>query len=429
MDNTVRLLIRFVARGFYGKPYVLILDAVLLHSVLSEDDLSHLLGIQRKELRSLCSRLVEDRLLTVHVQKEEGPQLRPITRTYYFIHYTEAIDSIKWKVHSVVQNIKEDLHMENNPQGYICPVCKTKYSQLDAVALLNYEKNEFLCSLCNEPLIEDDSGKIAKENQVKYSKLMNDLEPVIDYLKKIDERPIPENNYETSLSRVIPAQASSNASYSVSNFKSRKMFSRDSYLNNASSMNAGSRSQATLHVNITTANDDNLQREKQAIAQEEKRKQNALPSWHEESTIGKGLGKLDKEDPEDLDSSEKKSTEDLTNEQAQPETDKDGDVNTEVSTNATTKDIAPSVSTVEDQDKEAQDALAAYYEQLAQKENDEDNDEDEEEEEDDEDEEFDDVDFEDVAGEQNSNEQSTNNEPKAEDLVVEEMEFGESDEE
>lgn len=310
MDNTVRLLIRFVARGFYGKPYVLILDAVLLHSVLSEDDLSHLLGIQRKELRSLCSRLVEDRLLTVHVQKEEGPQLRPITRTYYFIHYTEAIDSIKWKVHSVVQNIKEDLHMENNPQGYICPVCKTKYSQLDAVALLNYEKNEFLCSLCNEPLIEDDSGKIAKENQVKYSKLMNDLEPIIDYLKKIDERPIPENNYETSLSRVIPAQASSNASYSVSNFKSRKMFSRDSYLNNASSMNAGSRSQATLHVNITTANDDNLQREKQAIAQEEKRKQNALPSWHEESTIGKGLGKLDKEDPEDLDSSEKKSTED-----------------------------------------------------------------------------------------------------------------------
>lgn len=431
MDNTVRLLIRFVARGFYGKPYVLILDAVLLHSVLSEDDLSHLLGIQRKELRSLCSRLVDDRLLTIHVQKEEGPQLRPITRTYYFIHFTEAIDAIKWKVHSVVQNIKEDLHMENNPQGYICPVCKTKYSQLDAVALLNYEKNEFLCSLCNEALIEDDSGKIAKENQVKYSKLMNELEPIIDYLKRIDERPIPENNYETSLSRVIPAQASSNASYSVSNYKSRKMFNRDSYLNNASSMNAGSRSQATLHVNITTAKDDNLQTDREAIEQEEKRKQNALPSWHEESTIGKGLGKFDKEDVEEADVANGENT---ATQGGEDEAGKDGQVNAEPTDTTTEANSTPVISAAEAEDKEAQDALAAYYEQLAQKAKD-DGDEDDEEEEDDEDdeeEEFDDVDFEDVGGDNNSNDEqgtNNNNEPKAEELVVEEMEFGESDEE
>lgn len=432
MDDTVRLLIRFVARGFYGKPYVLILDAVLLHSVLSEDDLSHLLGIQRKELRSLCSKLVEDRLLTIHIQKEEGPQLRPITRTYYFIHYTEAIDSIKWKIHSVVQSIKDELHSENNPQGYICPVCKTKYSQLDAIALLNYEKNEFLCSLCNEVLIEDDTGKIAQENQLKYSKLMNQLEPVINYLKKIDEHPIPENNYETSLARVIPAQASSNASYAVSNFKSRKMFNRDSYLNNASSMNAGSRSQATLHVNITTANDDNLQREKQAIEQEEKRKQNALPTWHEESTIGKGLGKLDKDEDGDFDieaNGEKNNEAEVKVEDADQSQVKAEPAATEAITEpVTTVSTTAATNGADAEDREAQDALAAYYEQLAQK--DKEDDDDDEEEEEDEEEEFDDVDFEDVGGSQaaSNNDQNTNNEPKAEDLVVEELEFGESDE-
>jgi len=443
MDDTVRLLIRFVARGFYGKAYVLILDAVLLHSVLSEDDLSHLLGIQRKELRSLCSKLVEDRLLTVHIQKEEGAQLRPVTKTYYFIHYTEAIDSIKWKIHSVVQSIKDELHSGNNPQGYICPVCKTKYSQLDAIALLNYEKNEFLCSLCNEILIEDDTGKIAKENQVKYSKLMNQLEPIINYLKKIDDHQIPENNYETSLARVIPAQATSNASYTVSNFKNRKMFNRDSYLNNASSMNAGSRSQATLHVNITTANDDNLQREKQAIEQEEKRKQNALPSWHEESTIGKGLGKLDKDEEGDveIDATNQEASATTTDGQTNSEFAKDSEIKTEPGTatnieESTTSSVAassaPNVSApVDDQDKEAQDALAAYYAQLAQKDKEDDDDEDEEE--DDDEEEEDDDEFDDVeignGGNNGNNEQTTNSQPKAEDLVVEEMEFGESDEE
>ena len=96
MDDSVRSLIRFVSRGFYTTPFVLILDAVLRHSVLSEDDLIHLLGIKRKELRSLCNKLVEDRLLTSHVQREDNGQQKYVTRTYFFIHTTEAIDSIKW---------------------------------------------------------------------------------------------------------------------------------------------------------------------------------------------------------------------------------------------------------------------------------------------------------------------------------------------
>ncbi|CCH46326.1 General transcription factor IIE subunit 1 [Wickerhamomyces ciferrii] len=446
MDDTVRLLIRFVSRGFYGKPYVLILDAILLHSVLSEDDLSHLLGIQRKELRALCNKLVDDRLLTMHVQKEEGPQFRPISRTYFYIHHTEAIDSIKWKIHSVVQGIKDEMHATNTPQGYICPVCKTKYSQLDAIALLNYEKNEFLCSLCNEELIEDDSGKIAKENQIKYSKLMDQLEPVINYLKKIDEHPIAENNFETSLSRVIPVQATSNASYAVSNFKSKKMFNRDSYLNNSNSMRAGSRSQATLHVNITSTKDDNLQKEKQALEAEEKKKQNALPTWHEESTIGKGLGKFDKDDEGDIDITNDENAENKNGEQQGQSTDEQ---NNDPTTNVKTEGVDPTAPSqidndvtstttqatpAEAEDKEAQDALAAYYAQLAARDNDDNDDEDEEEEDDDEEEEeFDDVQFEDIGNSQdpngNDNENTTNKDAKAEDLVVEELEFGESDEE
>ena len=83
MDDSVRSLIRFVSRGFYTTPFVLILDAVLRHSVLSEDDLIHLLGIKRKELRSLCNKLVEDRLLTSHVQREDNGQQKYVTRTYF----------------------------------------------------------------------------------------------------------------------------------------------------------------------------------------------------------------------------------------------------------------------------------------------------------------------------------------------------------
>lgn len=441
MEDTVRRLISFVVRGFYGNPYVLIIDAVLKHSVLSEEDLSYLLGIQKKELRAVCQRLIDDRLLTVHSQKEPGPQMRPVTKTYYFIHFTEAIDSIKWKVHSVVQRIKDQLSTEAGPQGYICPVCKTKYSQMEALTLINYEKNEFLCTLCNESLIEDDSGKIAKETQDKYERLMKQLEPVISYLRKIDEIPIAENNFETSLSKVVPAQANTTASYSVSSIgKNSKMFNKDSYLNNLSSRKAGAKSQATLHVNIT-ANDDNLVRERQLLALEAKRKQNAMPAWHEQSTVGSSaLGILhDEEEP--VDANQVNAEEDLLavktedgEEKLKIKTEGEGSANTNTTVKPSTAAKASASSQastmVESEDKEAQDALAAYYEQLAQREKDEADEEDEEEEdEEDEDEEmdFEDVDFEDVNLTANTANGSQNNVNT--DAVMVEEDFGDSDEE
>ncbi|KAF5213340.1 hypothetical protein E0198_000857 [Clavispora lusitaniae] len=70
-------LLRFVARGFYSRPYILILDAVLIHSVLSEDDLIYLLGINRKELRSLCNKLV-DHIATLTAENPPPlPQAKP----------------------------------------------------------------------------------------------------------------------------------------------------------------------------------------------------------------------------------------------------------------------------------------------------------------------------------------------------------------
>jgi transcription initiation factor TFIIE subunit alpha len=338
--------------------------------------------------------------------------MRPTTKTYYFIHFTEAIDGIKWKVHQVVQSIQKDLNADADPQGYICPVCKTKYSQLDAVALLNFEKNEFVCSLCDVVLIEDDSGKIAKENQVKYSKLMKQLEPLINYLRKIDEHTVMENNFETSLEKMLPAVATTTASYTVSNLrKNQKMFDKNSYLNNTSSMVAGARSQATLHVNISTGDDD-LQREKQLIEQEEKRKQNALPSWHEESTIGKSLGKLD-QDEEDIEVEVEPNEEMVQDSEIKTEPEQSSDTNTnELPSTATEKDQG-----IDPADKETQEALAAYYARLDRNAKDEEDEEDEEEEEEEEDE------FEDV-------EVETPMEALVEsqkDVVVEELEF--SDEE
>ena len=71
----------------------------------------------------------------------------------------------------------------------------------------------------------------------------------------------------------------------------------DISMGNENSRRAGVKSQATLHVNITTQYDEMHQRDVQERQAEERRKQNALPAWHEQSTIGESaLGKLNKEE-------------------------------------------------------------------------------------------------------------------------------------
>lgn len=300
IDEIVKNLLKFVVRGFYGGSYVLVLDAILFHSVLAEEDLKQLLGINKTDLGPLVARLRSDGLLSMHKQREYPPNSKSVERAYFYIKFPHAIDAIKWKVHQVVQRLKDDLDKNSAPNGYMCPICSTKYTQLEAVQLLNFDRTEFLCSLCDEPLVEDDSGKKNKEKQDRLNRLMDQVQPIIDYLKKIDDSRIEENTFEIALARLIPPQNQSRAAYTYNPKKGSTMFrpgEDGSSLNNDSSRRAGANSQATLHVNITTQSDEMAQRALQERQVEEKRKQNAVPEWHKQSTIGKSaLGRLDEDE-------------------------------------------------------------------------------------------------------------------------------------
>ena len=116
-------------------------------------------------------------------------------------------------------------------------------------------------------------------------------------MKIIDETQIRDNDFESALLQAIPAQSATTASYTLSNRVSSKSRS------NAQAMqNAAARSQATLHVSIT-ANDENYEREQmEKENRRQKLEQNALPSWHSNSTVGQSntFGKLEDEEDDHM---------------------------------------------------------------------------------------------------------------------------------
>lgn len=378
IEETVKSLLKFVVRGFYGGSYVLVIDAILFHSVLAEEDLKQLLSINKTELGPVIARLRSDRLISIHKQREYPPNNKSVERIYFYIKYPHAIDGIKWKVHQLVQRFKDDLDKNSAPNGYMCPICETKYSQLEAVQLLNYDRTEFLCSLCDEPLIEDDSGKKNKEKQDKLNRLMDEIQPLIDYLKKIDDSRIEENTFELALAKLIPPQNKSHAAYTYNPKKGSTMFRpgdaplanvMGTALGNDSSRRAGANSQATLHINITTANDEIAQRQLQERQAEEKRKQNAVPEWHKQSTIGKSaLGRLDAEDEFDP-----QTTQNAAMSMNENNANTDGGIPTSGSTNDTSNNNGYSnygrrgLTESEMEERENERTLNDYYAQLAKK--------------------------------------------------------------
>lgn len=339
MEDTVRSLLRFVARGFYDQAVILIIDALIVHSALSEEDLVYLLGMKPKEVRAQCYRLVEDRLILSHFQREES-QGRVFNRLYYFIHVTKAIDAIKWKVHFLVNQMKEEMTQYGNPQGYLCPRCGKRVSQLDAISLLSDDRTHFVCDTCGGTLTEDDSSQQAYLRQARLEKLMVQVDPIIAHLKRIDDMTIQENSFESALTKAVPAQSTTTGAYAIA--RGRKL---------GPVTPSDQKSQATLHVSIT-ANDENQEREQQEREERNKKlEQNALPSWHSASTVEKNA-------VEETADTQMDSTTASPAESAEP----------------ATADVK--IDTAELKEKEAQDALAAYYAQLAEREEEEEDDDD-----------------------------------------------------
>lgn len=392
MDQELSHLFRTVTRAFYPYQCVVILDAIIYHSVVYEADLIKLCAFNKKQFSSFLAILLEDRLVVSYTQKEEVTQRRLLTRTYYYIHYIEAVDSIKWKIHALVKRVKDEISQFSDPQGYVCPTCNTKYSLIDAASLFNEAKEGFECSVCGDVLIDDDSGLEARKGQEKLEKLMTQLDPVIQSLKRIDGMRVEDNTFETSLIKLIPSQTRSEATYSVFNKVARKQ----NNFNNGFSQslkNAAKKSQATIHVNIT-ADDESLQKQQDEEIKNEKRRQNALPSWHMESTVGQSaLGKLNDEGEED-ENNENGTPDVEVKKEDSPSVkleDSQGD-------DVPTDDAEGATGNGDTYDKETIDAVNAYYAQLKAKEQKEDMEEDEEEDELGEDE-FEDIDndeFEDI---------------------------------
>ncbi|KAL9612765.1 MAG: hypothetical protein Q9167_002650 [Letrouitia subvulpina] len=278
--DLAKTLIRSVARAFYETRHVLVIDALMIHSALPNEDLAILLGMQQKDLRKLCAKLREDRLLAVHSRQETREGLvRPINKDYYFIDFHATIDAIKYRVYHLTKRIQDAYKPSAEKKDYYCPRCTAQWTQLEV--LDHVGSMGFLCHRCDAPLEREEPSADASSGNENLVKLMSQLDPILKLLQQIDSAIIPKNDFETALSLQVPVQRDEAVNPIRHTVPVTEQISRPAAVKGIIQTTL-----QPLEIDLTTSGEKTAA-EKAAEAQQraETAAQNQLPIWHTKSTV------------------------------------------------------------------------------------------------------------------------------------------------
>ncbi|KAF4553366.1 TFIIE alpha subunit-like protein [Elsinoe fawcettii] len=287
-------LVRTVVRAFYTTEHILIVEALSIHSTLTDSDLAHLLGMQTKALRKFCGKLKEDGLISVQPrgEKKEGappawshsngsaqPKERLFFRDWYYINFHRAIDSIKYRLHKLSKHIEQQGASTQVRKELVCSRCKSTYTTLEVMDTQT-AMGEFLCHRCGHVLQEEEDNDGPAENE-SMKRMNNQLSKIVDLMRKIDSANVPENDAETAYTNRIPVER-----------PDTNPGSQATVIHEAKPLIASSRGLAMapekVSVNLMDGKTDPEEeaREKAKAAQKAKQAtQNALPEWITKSTL------------------------------------------------------------------------------------------------------------------------------------------------
>ncbi|KAK3373730.1 transcription initiation factor TFIIE-like protein [Lasiosphaeria ovina] len=199
--EVVQTLVRSVMRAFYSVTEILVVDALVTHSALRDDELAYLMKMNLKDLHKLCASLRDARFLTVHVRPEmQAGKTRPINRTYYFIDYRQTIDAIKWRVYKTDKDMQGVINPADESKEYFCPRCQAQWSQLEV--LDSVSMSGFTCQRCGNVL------ELSKEREApghqQLSRMNNQFKFMTDMLQKIDQTVVPECTFDKAIAVARP---------------------------------------------------------------------------------------------------------------------------------------------------------------------------------------------------------------------------------
>ena len=250
--------------------------------------------MQTKSLRKICGRLKEDGLLSVQSRAEkrtdgtqsfygttQGPNRERLShKDWYYINFHKAIDSVKYKMYKLNKHVENLGAPTAEKKELICPRCKSQYTYLEAMDHMDYTTGVQSCAKCGHELDTVDEDERTNENETM-KRLNSQLEKVLSLLQRIDQTTVPENDFQTALSKAKPIIRKED------NPGQQRTEIVD--LPNRNLQSTKGLDIKPEKIAVQVQDDEDVKRENEAsdaaARREKEARQNALPDWIAKSTV------------------------------------------------------------------------------------------------------------------------------------------------
>ncbi|OCH85727.1 hypothetical protein OBBRIDRAFT_762535 [Obba rivulosa] len=279
-QETLRLLVQHVSRAFYEPKYTVVLDQLIRHPVLKDDDLAGRMGLQLKELNKVMAVLENDKLVRIHRQNElkEGAQ-RSVGRQYFYIDYQDFCNVVKWRIAEMRRRIDSRLRNELDNKGYVCPQCQKTFSPLDADKLYDPFTNTFNCDICKAEVIENENTESVRGSQDRMQRFNRQMRFIREGLRKTEDMVLPAFDVALWIKKHIIDVEKAKAAAQGGGLK-------------IAGASGETKQEDAFGIVLSVDKDEATQRAERDKEAAAKRQQNVLPAWHLKSTISGDLTAL-----------------------------------------------------------------------------------------------------------------------------------------
>lgn len=177
---------------------------------------------------------------------------------------------------------------ELDAQGYNCPLCKASYTPLDAATLYDPMRNLLACSICQTEVVNKENEEDIRGNKDRMQRLNRQTKGIVDLLKKMERVELPKS---------VPAPFFPPGPFPLTPLAAAPRFDAEAYLlvhgpalgataaAAAEATGTGASSASVVKIHMAGDDDEANERARRERELQEKRAQNALPSWIAQSTI------------------------------------------------------------------------------------------------------------------------------------------------
>lgn len=188
IPDDLKKLARLVVRGFYSREDILIIDMLVRHHCMREDDLSNLLKFDKKLVRAKMAGLKKDKL----VQEKQRMETRTDDPSKvekmncYFINYKIFVNIVKYKLDHMRKKLEMSERDASSRSSFKCTSCSKTFTDLEVNELIVPMTGEMMCTFCGQTVEEDESAGPQSDSRQTLVKFNEQMKVLYDKLLAVE---------------------------------------------------------------------------------------------------------------------------------------------------------------------------------------------------------------------------------------------------